>query len=132
MIAAQRRNAQLGEHFQQALGDRVDVGILSFQVILEFGQALAFEQVVDRGKRAIRVHHAGPVAKQQREMHHFKRFAGFDDQRAFGALLNADQVMLHGSAGQQRGDRRMISIDTAIRNDDEVHTFIHQTFGVET
>ena len=40
---------------------------------------------------------------------HFARLAGFDDEADRGAQAGADQMMMHGGAGQQRRDRNPVA-----------------------
>ena len=50
-------------------------------------------------------------------------FARFEDDAHAGALLRADQVMMHGAAGQQRADGDAVRTDLAVREDDEAVAF---------
>ena len=43
---------------------------------------------------------------------------------AHGMRVDADQVLMHGRTGQQRRDRRLLGIDSAIGQDDDVIAFI--------
>jgi hypothetical protein len=82
-------------------------------------QALA-DHVVERLERQVRVDHAGAVAEQQRAVMHFARVARFDDERAARARAFADEVMVHARRRQQARDRRVIAIDGAVRQDQDV------------
>ena len=59
----------------------------------------------------------------------FARLARFDDQAASSARSRPDQVMMHAGASQQRGNRRMISIDAPVREDEDRGSFGHRGFG---
>ena len=83
-IALQGRDAHLRENFQQPFVDRLFV-------ILERGsevypaQAPTLGRVFQSLDGQVWIDGAGPVADQEREMHHFAGLARFDDQRALGA-----------------------------------------------
>ena len=71
-------------------------------------------QVANRLEREVRIDRAGAVADEQAEVMRFAGLAGFDDQAGLRARAFADQVMMDGGGGEQRGDRRVIGIDAAI------------------
>ena len=73
-IALQRRDAHLGHHLQDALVQRLDVA-LDGLLVRQAGQHSAADHVVERLEREVRVHGAGAVADEQRQMVHFARFA---------------------------------------------------------
>ena len=60
---------------------------------------------------------------------HFARLAGFDDEADRGAQSGADQMMMHGGAGQQRRDRNPVGADHAVGQDDDVDALAHRGFG---
>ena len=62
-------------------------------------------------------------------MMHLARFAGFDHQPDRGAQARADQVMMHGGAGEQRRDRNPVRARHAVGQDDDVDAFAHRAFG---
>ena len=64
-----------------------------------------------------------------REMMHLARLAGFDDDADRRAQADADQMMMHGGAGQQRGDRNPVGAGHAVGQDDDVDAFAHRAFG---
>ncbi len=68
------------------------------------------EHVVEGLEREVRVDRAGAVADQQRDVMHFARLAGFDDQRAARPRALADQVMVHAGGRQQARNRRDSSL----------------------
>ena len=76
-------------------------------------QALT-DHVIQRFKREIRIDGAGPVADEQREMMHFPRLAGFEDQANARARAFADEVMMQACNGQQRRDGGVFAIHPAI------------------
>ena len=112
------RDAHLGHHLQQALVDRLDVALddlllveLLRQVVLHRDQRLEGEIGVDR---------LGAVAGEAGEVMHLARLAGFHHQADRGAQALADQMMMHGRAGEQRRDRNAVGAGLAVRQDDDV------------
>src|SRR5580704_1964168 len=111
-------NAHLRHHLEQTLVDRLDVALEDFllvellrQVALHRGECLEGEIRIDR---------LGAVAGKAGEMVHFARLAGFDDETDRGAQALADQVMMHGRAGEQRWNLNAVGASTAVRQDDDV------------
>ena len=62
-------------------------------------------------------------------MMHLARLAGFDDEADRGAQAGADQMMMHGGAGEQRGNRNPVRARHAVGQDDDVDAFAHRAFG---
>ena len=60
---------------------------------------------------------------------HLARFAGFDHEADRRAQAGADQVVMHGGAGQQRGDRNPVGARGAVAQDDDVDAFAHRRFS---
>jgi hypothetical protein len=121
------RDAHLGHHLQQALADRLDVALDDLVVVERAGQPILHRD--DGLERQIRIDRLGAVAGQAREMMHFARLAGFDDETDRGAQAGADQMMMHGGAGEQRGDRNPVRARHAVGQDDDVDAFAHRAFG---
>jgi hypothetical protein len=69
------------------------------------------------------------VAGQRGEVMHFARGAGFDHQAAGGTQADADQMLVHRRAGEQRRDRRVVAVDAAVGQDDDVVAFVHRRLG---
>ena len=113
-IALQRRDAHLGEHFQQALVDRFLVILQGRLEVHTVGQQSAALRIFERLNRQIRIHRAGAVADQQAEVMDLARFAGFHHQRHLRARAFADQVMMQRRKRQQRRDRRVILIHAPV------------------
>ena len=70
-------------------------------------------------ERQVRVDRAGAVAEQQRDVVHFARFAGFDQQAALGARAFAHEMVMHAGGREQAGNRRVLRVDAAIRQDQD-------------
>ena len=82
-VALQRRDPHLRHDLQDALVQRLDVVADGALV----GQSLEhplLNHVVERLEREVGVDRAGAVADEQRDVVHFARVAGFEDQRAPG------------------------------------------------
>ena len=60
---------------------------------------------------------------------HLARLAGLDHEADRGAQALADQVMMHGRAGEQRRDRDALGAGAAVRQDDDVDAVAHGRFG---
>ena len=94
------RDAHLGHHLEQALADRLDVALDDFLVV-ELLRQLVLHR--DEGlEREIGIDRLGAVAGEAGEVMHFARLAGFDHEADRGAQALADQMMMHGGAGEQR------------------------------
>ena len=118
------RDAHLGHHLEQALADRLDVALDDFlvvellrQVVLHRDQRLEGEIGIDRLRA---------VAGEAGEMMHLARLAGFDHEADRGAQALADQVMMHGRAGEQRRDRNALGAGLAVGQDDDVDAVAHR------
>ena len=61
-------------------------------------------------------------------MMHLARLAGFDDKPDRGAETNADQMVMHGGAGQERGNGNPVRARHAVGQDDDVDAFTHRGF----
>ena len=121
------RDAHLGHHLEQALVDRLDVALDDFLLV-----ELLRQLVLHRDQRLegeIRIDRFGAVAGEAAEMVHFARLAGFDDEADRGAQALADQVMMHGRAGEQRRDRNAVGAGAAVGQDDDVDAVAHRGVG---
>ena len=78
------------------------------------------DHVVERLEGQVGIDGAGAVADQQGEVMHLARLAALEDQADLGARAFADQVMMHAGDRQQRRDRRVVAVDAAVGQDDEV------------
>src|SRR5260370_20488400 len=68
----------------------------------------------------IRIDGAGAVADQEREMMHFARLAACQDQPDFRPGAFSNEMVMQPRDGEQRGNWRVVAIDAAIREDDDV------------
>ena len=102
--------------FKHALVQRLDVA-LHRVVVRDVRQQSLADQIVERLEGEVRIHRAGAVTEQQRDVVHLARFAGFDQQAALVARAFANQVMVHAGDCEQARDRRVLRIDAAIRED---------------
>ncbi len=78
------------------------------------------DHVVERLEGEVRVDDARAVAEEQRAVMDFARVARLEDQRAARPRPFADQVMVDARRRQQARDRRVIAIDAAVRQDEDV------------
>ncbi len=114
------RDAHLRHDLEDALADRLDVAIDDFAAIDFLREFAARVHVGQRVEGKIRVDRFGAIARQQAEMVHFARLAGFHDETDRGAKPLADQVMVHGSGGQERRDRHAVRADLTVGEHDDV------------
>jgi hypothetical protein len=114
-IALQGGNAHLRKCLQQTFIDGLD----------EIGNRFGLRFLVRAGlgghgfERQIRIHRAGPIADQQREVHHLARLARFDHQRHLRAALLAHQVIVHRGQSQQAGNRGVVGVQAAVRENQQ-------------
>ena len=120
-------DAHLGHHLQKPLVDRLDVALDDFllvdflrQVVLDRDQRLEGEIGVDRFRA---------VAGQTREMVHLARLTGLQHHADRGAQALADEVVVHGGAGEQRRDRNAVGAGFAVGEDEDVAAVAHFVFG---
>ncbi|OIQ83878.1 hypothetical protein GALL_343050 [mine drainage metagenome] len=116
------RNAHLGHDLVQALADRLDEFLLSALGILQPEAGNGFE-------RQPRTHGFGAIAGEQGEVMHFPRGAGIDHQACAGTQAGLDQMMMHGSGRQQRGDRDLVATQAAVGQDQHVVAVMHRLLG---
>src|SRR6185437_15346837 len=69
-------------------------------------------------------------AYQTGEMVYFPNIACFDDDADLAAVSFADEVVVDGGAGQQRGHGSVIRIDGPIREDEHFETVFHGIHGI--
>jgi hypothetical protein len=92
------RDPHLRHHFQKALADRLDVPLDDFIVVERDRQAVLHRD--DGLKGEIWVDRLRAVTGQAGKMMHLARLPGFDHDADGGAQARADQVMMHGRAGE--------------------------------
>ena len=61
-----------------------------------------------------------PKPEQGGEVVHLAGLAGLDDEAAARAQALADEVVVHGRDGQQRGDGGVVRVDRAVGEDDDL------------
>ena len=63
-------------------------------------------------------------------MVHLARLGGFHDDADRGAQALANEMMVHGRAGEQRRDRNAVGAGAAIGQDDDVDAVAHGGLGL--
>ena len=121
------RDAHLRHDLQQALADRLDVALDRFLAVRRAGQLILHRD--DALEREIGVDRFGAVACEAGEVMHFARFARLHDEADRGAQAGADQMMMHGGAGEQRRNRNPVRPGGAVGQDDDVVAFAHGCFS---
>ena len=121
------RDAHLRHHLQQALADRLDVALDDLVVVERRRQAVLHRD--DGLEGQIRVDRLGAVAGEAGEVMHLARFAGLDHEADRGSQSGADQMMMHGGAGEQRRDRDPVASRGAVAQDDDVDALADGGFG---
>ena len=119
-VRRHRRHPHLRHDLEHALAACLDV-VLDRDVRIHPGEAVQplGDQVLDRFEREVRVDRTGAVPDQQRHVMHFACVAALDDEAHLGALLGADEVVVHGGGEQQRRDRRLDRVGVAIAQHDD-------------
>ena len=122
-VAGDGAHAHLAHHLEHALAGGLDV-VLHRLVRIHPAEAVQVlgDHVLDRLERQVRVDRAGAVADQQRHVVHLAGVAALDDQADLGALLLADEVVVHGRGEQQRRDRRVHLVAVAVAEHDDPGT----------
>ena len=121
-------DAHLGHHLEQSLVDRLDVALDDFLVVELLRQlALHGDQ---RLEGEIGIDRLGAVAGEAGEVMHLARLAGFDHEPDRGTQALADQMMMHGRAGEQRRDRNPVGAGAAVGDDDDVDAVAHRLVGL--
>ena len=83
-----------------------------------------------RVEREIGMHRFGAVAAEQREMMHFARRAGFDDEAGRGAQALVDQVLVDRGQREQRRNRELVAMEPAVRDDQDRVARAHRVLGL--
>ena len=122
-VGADGADAHFRHHLIEPLADGLDVVLLG-RVIVHLHFA-ALHQVVEYGKGHVGIDGAGAVAQQQGSVHHFAYFAALDNECRLHTLLHRDEVMVHGTHGQQGGYDGMLGIHAAVAQHNVVHTIEH-------
>ena len=113
-------DAHFGHRLDHALDGGLHIFMDSFAVI-DVRQQLLPDHVFERFENEIRIDRAAAVANQEREMMHFARLAGFENETDARARALADHMMMEARCGEHRRDRGAILIDPAIGKDDYIH-----------
>ena len=118
------RDAHLRHHLEQSLVDRLDVALDDFLIVELLRQLVLHRD--ERLEGEIGIDRLGAVAGEAGEMVHFARLAGFHHEADRGAQALADQMMMHGGAGEQRRDRDAVGAGAAVGQDDDVDAVAHR------
>ena len=106
------RDAHLGHDLLEALADRLDVAVTCGPVINLVRQIV--EQCLDGLEDEPGVDRLGAVTGQGCKMMHLECCTGLDHETGFRAQPLADKVMMHGRGGQQRRNRDIVGVHTAV------------------
>ena len=110
-------------HFRGDLHDALDRRlheVLAGGLVVDVLQHALMDHVVDGLEREIWIDRAAAVADEQREVMHLARFAGFQHQADAGAGAVADEMMMQAGDGQQRRDGRVVVVDAAVGENENV------------
>ena len=120
-------DAHLRHDLEQALVGRLDVALDRFlrrKLLVELGQhrldGLEGEIGIDRFRA---------VTGKRRELMHLIGLAGLDHQADRGPQAAADQMMMHRTGRQQRGDGHAVGAGGAVGQDDDVLARAHSLLG---
>ena len=113
-VALQGGNTHLGKDLQQAFVDGFDVVIERFFKRNAPREPLAQRQIFQRFNSEVGVDGTGAITDEQRVMHHFARFAGFDDESHLGPQTLPYEVIVDGSHGEQTGNGNVVLVYATI------------------
>ena len=82
-------------------------------------QALA-DHVIERLERQVGIDRTAAVAEQKGVVMDLPRFAGLQHDARAGAGPLADEMVVQARDGQQRRDRRVVLVDAAVGQNDDV------------
>ena len=119
-IALDRGDAHLGHDLDDALGRGLDQ-VLARSLVIDVDEAIVANHAVDRFERDVWVDRARAVTDEQCEVMHFARLAGFDDDADAGTQTFANQIVMEARDREQCRNRRELTIDATIAQDEDVH-----------
>ena len=125
LVTLQRRDPHFAHHLEHALGHALAVDRDDLLLGPRFVQQAVAAGLRNRFEGQVRVDCIGPIAHQQTVMVHFSGLAALQHKADPGSQFISDQVVMHGTAGQQRADRDAIATGAAITEDDETVTGIN-------
>ena len=118
MIGLQGGDPHLGRNFYHAPQDRPVIVVNGhIQILIEH---ILFDQFFDGFMCQIRVDRNSAVSEKGREMMHIPGFPALQDNGNGSPLFRPDEILFHGGYRQQGGDRHMVLVHAAIRQDDDV------------
>ena len=85
---------------------------------------------VERLEHQVRIDRRGPVADQAGQVVDLLGLAGLRHEPDLQPGALADQVVMHSGDREQRGHRRALAAQVAVREDDDVHAAGHQLVGL--
>ena len=122
-IGTDGADAHLRHHLVKPFADSLDI-ILLRRFIVHLHLASPHE-VIEHGKRHVRIDGAGTIAQEQCRVHHLAYLATLHHQCCFHAFLNADEVVVHRAHGEQGGDDGMVFIGSSVAENDVVHSVVN-------
>ena len=136
-VAGHGGDTHLAHDLQDALACGLDV-VLDGLVRVHAAQPVQVvaDHVLDALEGEVRVDRASAVADQQCHVMHLTRVTALDDQAHLGALLLADQMVVHCSCQQQRRNGRVDLVAVAVAQHHDARTVVDgladlQPHGVE-
>ena len=109
-------DAHLAHHLHHALAERLEV-IAHGRGGFDAGEFAFADEVLDRLEGQIRVDRGGAETDEHRDVVHLAGVAALDHECDGGALLGADQMVMHRRDGKQRRDRRLGVVGVAVGDD---------------
>ena len=129
-VGGDRRDPHLRHRLEESLAHGLQVvlaGLLGGQALR---QHLAAAHVLDRVEREVGVDRGGAEPEEAREVVHLARLARLDDEAAPGAQALADEVVVNGRDGQERGDRGVVGVHRAVGEDEDLVAVLHVLLGL--
>ena len=119
-VGLQGRNPDFGHNFEDALVGGIVVAADEFRQGEVFFQAVRALQLSDGGVGQVRVDRAGTKPDQHSKVVGFPDIAGFDDERGLAAQPFADEVVVDGAQGQERGERGVVVVGVAVGQNQDI------------
>ena len=98
--------------------------------MVEILEQLLVDHVVQSLEREVGIDRAAAVADEDGEMMDFAWFAGFQHQPDAGARAFPNEMMVQPRNGEQRRHRRVLMVNAAVRQDQDVHALLDGAAGL--
>ena len=118
-VTLDRGDAHLGHDLDDALGRRLHQ-VLTGGLVIDAGEQRFPDHAIDRLERHVGINRGGAIADEEREVVHFTRVTGLDDDGDAGAETFADQIVVQAGDGEQRRHGCEFLRHAAVGEDEDV------------